>query len=111
VGFNKKLTKEEFAGYVGRVGPGKAREQFSILGKLDRFVSAASTEVGQELLKDIREMEVSLNVDQIMKTYKTPQEKEEDRLLLKAYVMIGLRWSDRINKYEKALSDMRSKVQ
>jgi hypothetical protein len=111
VGFNRKLSKDEFSGYVNRVGPAKAKEQFSILGKLDTFVSAAETDIGRELLKDIREMEVALNVDQIMKSYKTPQEKEEDRLLLKAFVMIGLRWSDRINKYEKALNDMRQKGQ
>ena len=109
MGFNRKLTKEEFAGYVNRVGPGKAKEQFSILGKLDAFVSAANTPVGQELLRDIREQEVTLNVDQIMKYYASPQEKEEDRLLLKAFVMIGLRWADKINKYEKALTEMQKK--
>ena len=109
MGFNRKLSKDEFAGYVNRVGPAKAKEQFSILGKLDAFVTASETDVGRELLKDIREMEVSLNVDQIMKSYKTPQEKEEDRLLLKAVVMIGIRWADRINRYEKSLNEMRHK--
>ena len=102
-----ELSKKDFDGYIARVGPEKAKTRFSILGKLNQFKQAIETDIGAELLKDIREMEVDLNIKQIMGPYENDRQKEEDRLLLRAYVMIGLKWSERINAYHKTLNEMR----
>jgi hypothetical protein len=105
---NAKITKEEFSAYRSRVGVERSANRFSLLAKMDKFVTAYESDLGSELLKDLKDMEVELNVAQIMKTYKTPQEKEEDRLMLRAVVMLGIKWADKINAYNNALTEMRS---
>jgi hypothetical protein len=102
-----ELSRKDFDEYISRVGPEKAKVRFSLLGKLNKFKEAYETELGAELLRDIKEAEVELNIKQIMNSYESDRQKEEDRLLLRAYVLIGLKWSDRINTHEKAIREMK----
>lgn len=104
----KSVTKDEFTAYMGKVGQARALDRFSLLAKMNKFIAAYESPLGQELLRDLKEREVQLSINQIMGRYKTQEERDEERLELRAVVSLGIAWADKVNNYYKIQNEMQA---
>ncbi|MFA5340599.1 MAG: hypothetical protein WC332_02365 [Clostridia bacterium] len=94
------VTTEQLADYLKRTGRSGVKT-LSTLGYFQPFVDAINSPIGKELLKDALTVSDSLLM-KIGDLTATP----EETMQYKAMRAIILRWSERIDRYEKSLAEL-----
>jgi hypothetical protein len=94
------VTAEKLANFLRQNGKAGART-LSVLGHFQPFVEAFNLEIGKELLSDAITIHDELLV-KVANLSATPEETMEYKAIRK----IIFRWSEKIVRYEKAMSEL-----
>lgn len=94
------VTAEQLATYLRKNGRNGSKT-LSVLGHFQPFVDAFNTEIGKELLRDALNLHEML-LQKVADLTATPEETME----YKAVRKIIMAWSERIARYEKAMTEL-----
>ena len=95
---------EDYIKRHGKKGQEKVSRILSSLGKSEQFLNAIQSPLGTELLTDLISM-MEEKLDKIIN--ETADDK--DRADYRACKILSLRWADRINAYNKNLTELKEK--
>lgn len=102
----ERVTISELERFVENVGIKRGQRIMNLLGKNQDFVTAISTEVGQELIKDaMNRLEVLL--DRIADLNASDEEKMEYKVT-KGILEV---WLTRITDYNRRIKDIRETIE
>ena len=93
------VTAEQLASLLRKKS---GQQTLSVLGHYQPFQEAINTSIGKELLNDAIIMHESL-LQKVASLEATPEETME----YKAYRRIIMRWSEKLARYEQALSELK----